>query len=659
MGFDVWGETIEEHNARLEALFQRCVKVNLRLNKSKCKFLQPELKYIGHVIGGQTLKPDPDKISAIVSFPHPENKQDVQRFLGMVNYLAKFCSSLSEVVAPLRVLLKSDVEWQWDANADQIFNKVKDTISALPVLRLFDPTLPVLVSVDASPVGVGAVLLQGGQPIEFASRTLTDTQKRYAQIEKELLAVLFGLQRFHQYVYGQKVVVETDHKPLLGILNKAIALCSPRIQRMRLLLQTYDLQLVYKPGRELHIADALSRAPDNRQFVEDSSQFSDESVNLLALSVVLAPTSQEKFLAATSADPTLQAVLSLVRSGWPDHRKSCSAATKLFWQHRHDLSECDGLLLKGEQIVVPASLQPDVLRQIHDGHLGISKCVERAKLTVYWPRYIDQVTNLVEGCAKCQENRHQNPAQPSYPVPIPDYPFQKVAADLYEVRGVHYLLVVDYFSKWPCAVPLKTITSAAVITELKRFFIDFGVPEQLVSDNGKQFDSAEFRQFCNALHIRSTTSSPKYPRSNGLVERMVQTVKESFIKSQSEGKTLLDTLQVLRSTPLGNGFPTPAVILQRRNLRGGLLFTPQQLKSKNFSSTFVREKLEQRQASQFFYSAGRKKYLSPLAVGNPVRVRVLKNGSPESFSLCAQNRILTLCQLTVVACFVVIGKQSI
>jgi hypothetical protein len=174
-----------------------------------------------------------------------------------------------------------------------------------------------------------------------------------------------------------------------------------------------------------------------------------------------------------------------------------------------------------------------------------------------------------------------------------------------------------------------------VITELKRFFIDFGVPEQLVSDNGKQFDSAEFRQFCNALNIRSTTSSPKYPRSNGLVERMVQTVKESFIKSQSEGKNLLDTLQVLRSTPLGNRLPTPAVILQRRNLRGGLLFTPQQLK--NFSSTFVREKLEQRQSSQFFYSAGRKKYLSPLAVGNPVRVRVEKKWIPGIIqSVCSE-----------------------
>jgi hypothetical protein len=148
------------------------------------------------------------------------------------------------------------------------------------------------------------------------------------------------------------------------------------------------------------------------------------------------------------------------------------------------------------------------------------------------------VTNLVEGCDRSQENRHQNPAQPSYPVPILEYPFQKVAADLYEIGGVHYILVVDYFSKWPCAVPLKTITSAYVITELKRFFIYFVVPVQLVSDNGKQFDSAEFRQFCNALNVRSTTSSPKYPRSNGLVVRMVQTVKESFIKSPSKGKTI-------------------------------------------------------------------------------------------------------------------------
>jgi hypothetical protein len=406
---------------------------------------------------------------------------------------------------------------------------------------------------------------------------------------------------------------------------------------MRLLLQTYEFQLVYKPGKELHIADALSRAPEVQQFVDDSSQFSDENVNMLVLSAVLVPTSHEKFIAATLQDPTLKAVLPHVQNGWPEHRKSCSPATKLFWQHRSDFSECDGLLLKVEQIVVPVSLQSDVLRQIHAGHLGISMCIERAKLTVYWPNYVDQITNMVEGCDVCQLHRHQNSSQPTFPVPIPDYPFQKVAADLYEIAGVHYLLAVDYFSKWPCAVVLKNITSASVIAELTRFFIDFGIPEQLVSDNGKQFDSAEFRQFCHRFNIRQTTSSPEYPRSNGLVERTVQTVKESFIKSQSDGKTLLDTLQVLRSTPLGNGLPTPAVILQRRNLRGGLLFTSQQLQTKHISDSFVKEKLLNRQATQFFNSAGRKKCLAPLSVGVPVRVRVSHKWIPGIVqSVCSE-----------------------
>jgi hypothetical protein len=214
-------------------------------------------------------------------------------------------------------------------------------------------------------------------------------------------------------------------------------------------------------------------------------------------------------------------VKELIQKGWPEHKKNCHPAARPFWIHRSDLSECKGILLKGEQIVVPTVLQSDVLRQIHEGHLGISKCIERAKLTVYWPNYVDQITNMVEACGVFQEHRHQNSSQPCFPVPIPDFAFQKVAVDLYEIAGVHYLLAVDYYSKWPCAVQLRGITSASVVQELKRFFVDFGFPEQLVSDNGKQFDSAEFRRFCNQYEIRLTTSSPEYPKSNGLAERTV------------------------------------------------------------------------------------------------------------------------------------------
>jgi hypothetical protein len=393
---------------------------------------------------------------------------------------------------------------------------------------------------------------------------------------------------------------------------------------MRLLMQIYDFQLVYKPGKDLHVADALSRAPEKRQYVEDSAQLSDVCVNMVVLSLAVSPTSHEKFASATADDPTLVMVKELIQKGWPEHKKNCHPAARPFWIHRSDLSECKGILLKGEQIVVPTVLQSDVLRQIHEGHLGISKCIERAKLTVYWPNYVDQITNMVEACGVCQEHRHQNSSQPCFPVPIPDFAFQKVAVDLYQIAGVHYLLAVDYYSKWPCAVQLRGITSASVVQELKRFFVDFGFPEQLVSDNGKQFDSAEFRRFWNQYEILLTTSSPEYPKSNGLAERTVQTVKESFIKSKGEGKTILDILQVLRSTPVGNGLPTPAVLLQKRNLRGGLLFNTRALGFQNVDEKAVKILLQRRQANQAFNSSTRSKVLSNLVVGTPVRVRISK-----------------------------------
>lgn len=170
--------------------------------------------------------------------------------------------------------------------------------------------------------------------------------------------------------------------------------------------------------------------------------------------------------------------------------------------------------------------------------------------------------------------------------------------------------------------------------ELKRFFVDFGFPEQLVSDNGKQFDSAEFRRFCNQYEIRLTTSSPEYPKSNGLAEQTVQTVKESFIKSKYEGKTILDILQVLRSTPVGNGLPTPAVLLQKRNLRGGLLFNTRTLGFQNVDEKAVKILLQRRQANQAFNSSTRSKVLSNLVVGTPVRVRISKKVDRRRSEIC-------------------------
>ena len=222
--------------------------------------------------------------------------------------------------------------------------------------------MPVTVSVDASPYGLGAVLLQDGQPIEFASWSLTDTQRRYAQIEKELLVVQFGMTHFHHYVYGNQVTVETDHKPLVGLVDKPIGLCSPRIQRMRLQLQVYSNQLLYKPGKELYLADTLSRAPENREYETDQSQINEEFVHAMLSYVIPGETAKEKYAKATQSDATLQLVTGLVEAGWPNHKRDCPVPAKPFWSERANLSTAGGLLLRGHQVVVLVSLQSEILR---------------------------------------------------------------------------------------------------------------------------------------------------------------------------------------------------------------------------------------------------------------------------------------------------------
>jgi len=562
-------------------------------------------------------------VRAILVMPEPRDKTELTRLLGMVTFLDKFCDGLSTLARPLRDLLKAYSVWMWDEQQRAALNKLKDAFTSLPVLKLYDPAQSLVVSVDASPTGLGAVLFQAGHPVSYSSVTLTETQKRYVQIEKELLAVQFGLQRFRQYIYGQTVIVESDHKPLVGLLEKPIASCTPRIQRMRLQLQRHDFSLVYKPGRELYIADTLSRAHQSELYNSDPSENSEEQVHSVVQSVIPEEETRDRYSDATKNDSTLKLVRELMERGWPEHKRNCPLPAKPFWNVRHDLTTSGELILRRESIVIPTSLQPEVLRKIHDGHFGEVKCIERAKSSVYWPNYVEQIRNLVASCSSCQLNRHRNPAQPLHPIDPPDYPFQKIGADLFEFRGVDYLLVVDYYSKWPSALPLRSLTASSVIREMERIYADFGVPEQLISDNGPQFGCAEFRKFSREKGVRHTTSSPEYPQSNGMAERAVQTVKDRLIKMLQDGGDVWKAVTAIRSTPVDAVLPSPSVLLQGRNLRGPLPFSLTALQPRLLSSQSVKNQLQQRQSTTMFNQTRIPDVRgSHLTVGQPVRVRI-------------------------------------
>ena len=262
----VWGEDVEQ-------VLDRCRERNLKLNKEKCHFRVSEVHYVGHVLSADGVKPDPQKVEAIVAMPTAANREDLQRFLGVVTYLSKFIPNMSQKSAPLRQLLQKDVEWSWGQVEENTFTWLKTSISSAPVLKFFDPKEPVTLSVDASSKGVSAVLLQNDRPVTYASKALAPSQENYAQIEKEMPAIVFGCEQFHDYLYGQReITVESDHKPLEAILKKPIQ-APLRLQKMILRLKPYAVNVKYIPGSHLVLADTLSRAYLPSQAADKPDEF--------------------------------------------------------------------------------------------------------------------------------------------------------------------------------------------------------------------------------------------------------------------------------------------------------------------------------------------------------------------------------------------------
>ena len=368
----IWGETEEMHDKRLKQVLERVRHHNLKLNKDKSQIKLDEISYIGHVLNKDGLKPDPNKTKAISEMNRPSNKEELQRFLGMVTYLAKFIPNLSQTAAPLRVLLEKDVEWHWTDQQTVSFESLKQLVTKAPVLKYFDPTQPVKISVDASSKGMGAVILQDERPIAYASKALTSTQQKYAQIEKEMLAIVFGCTRFHEYIFGlQTIEIETDHKPLEMILKKPLHQAPTRLQKMIMAVQKYPIKVKYRPGKELLKADTLSRA----HLPEEASDLCSEEFEINTICTLpISEMKLEKLKQETAKDSSLQELKHTVKKGWPDSKAETPPGTSPYWNYRDEISTHDGIMLKGERVIVPRSMQSEMLQIIHSSHLGTEKC---------------------------------------------------------------------------------------------------------------------------------------------------------------------------------------------------------------------------------------------------------------------------------------------
>ncbi|XP_063923109.1 uncharacterized protein K02A2.6-like [Zophobas morio] len=609
-----------EHDKILKLVLERAREFGVKFNKSKSKFNQKEIKYVGHILSRDGIRVDPSKIEAIKQIKPPKNCKELSRFLGMITYVAKFIPNLTQKTSNLRQLLRKDTHFDWNETHEQDFNSLKDILTSTPVLQFYDNKKEIVLSVDSSKDGLGAVILQDGSPIAYASKSLNETQQNYAQIEKETLAIAFGCQRFHQYLYGKSFVVESDHRPLETIFKKPLNKCPLRIQRLRITLQMYDLVVKYKSGAKLYFADTLSRTHyDDKNF-----EVIENNVELQVNFIKYAEISPEKFETLrneTAKDFELQILKEFIIDGWPTGKGNLPDVIKPYYKFRHELTVMTDLIFKNDQIVIPKSMRKEIIEKLHYVHLGIEKTCNKARELVYWPLMITQITDKIKNCSACLKYSKSNQRETLWEKSVPTRPWQNVSADMFYFDNEDYLLVVDEFTKYPEVICMqRNTTSKRVINEVKSIFARHGKPDILFSDNGSQFINNHFQKFLKDWEILHKTSSPKYPQSNGLVERHIQTIKKLFLKNLHDGKDLYLTLLEYRNTPISKHLPSPAELLFGRKIKGLVPIKQSLLIPKHSIKQHHQNLCSQKQTQKYYYNKS-KKAMSELKCGDKVVVQ--------------------------------------
>ena len=394
---------------------------------------------------------------------------------------------------------------------------------------------------------------------------LSPTKNTHSNIEREMLAVVFALTRFHHYVFNRKVTIHSDHKPLESICKKALGQAPPRLQRMLLKIQQYDFSVIYVPGKELHIADCLSRLTNVNQNTTEIP-----GLDITIHEIVAASNSRvAKVSAATRDDLVLQELKCSVQDGFPKERHQCAMTIQDFWNYRDELSIYDDIIVKGDRIIIPESMRNEILEQLHAGHQGIEKTRLRAKSTVFWPGINADIEKHVKQCDECQ--KHQASATRDYNNEIETtYPFEILGSDIFMWDNKNFLILVDYFTSYFFVRPLNDITSNTVIKQIKTVMSEFGVPTRLHTDSGTQYTSQMFADFANDYGFIHTTSSPHYHESNGKSERFIGTIKKTLQKCLESKQDPHMALLILRTTPISSNMPSPADMLFTYKLKNNL-----------------------------------------------------------------------------------------
>uniref|UniRef100_A0A914HNG7 RNA-directed DNA polymerase n=1 Tax=Globodera rostochiensis TaxID=31243 RepID=A0A914HNG7_GLORO len=520
----------EEHIKHLKEVFIRIQSYGFRVKPEKCTFFRDQIKYLGQIIDKNGRRPDPSKIHAIAKMPAPKDISTLRSFLGMVNHYQQYVKNMRFIRKPLDDLLKRDNEWKWSEECQRTFLKLKEILTSELLLTHYDPKLELIVAADASEYGIGAVIshkFPNGsiKAVAHASKSLSPAEKNYSQIEKEGLALIFAVKKFHKMIYGRHFTLETDHKPLLGIFGskKGIRQCSAnRLIRWSLILLAYDFSIQYINTNDFGQADALSRliakgAEDEDERIIAAFNVESELESVLENAVKSLPLKFSDLVSASAKDAPIQQVLKFIRSQWPNEKQLANEEDQVreLGRRKAELSILKGCLMYGDRIVVPQIFQAKILTLLHKGHPGMKKMKQLARQYVFWPKLDQKIEDFVRTCEPCQKAAKAPVKTNLHSWPKSERPWQRIHIDYAgPFYGKEFLIVVDSFSKYPEIFEMTTKSTAATIERLRYLSTRHGIPETLVSDNGTQFTSNEFAKFTLANGIDHLFSAPTTPNDS-------------------------------------------------------------------------------------------------------------------------------------------------
>jgi transposase InsO family protein len=574
----VWGGTEKEHHDNLMAVLSRLEKSGLTLNLEKCEFYKKELVFFGLRFTEDGISPTEDRCQALKDARAPTDAKDLHSFLCTAMWSARFMKDICTVADPLWQLTKKNVKWQWTEVEQAAFEQLKGLISTR-CMSYFRPDWVTEVIVDASPVGLGAVLCQYNplNPMEryfvcFASRLLTATERRYSQAEKEVLVGVWGPEKFWMYLVGRPFVLVTDNRAVQLIFNssRSKARVPARIERWALRMTQFDFTVVHRPG-STNVADYYSRHPSSSKsglaeaFMEEAR--TEKYINTLVAAALPPAITPNEVWQETMKDKELQEL-----AKWIDEPNRGSYKFPNFlagYSHvRSELSKTKGgLILRANCLIIPSKLREQIVELAHSGHQGIVKTKRLIRSRVWFPGIDRMVEDRVKRCLECQANTDKQQFEPLKPSKLPERPWHTVCGDFFGPMedGTYWFHNGDEYSRWGGVEEISSTNSTQVENVLDKLFTLFGAPVIYKTDNGPPFNSYSFREFAKKWGFTHRKVTPEWPRANGEAEsfmkKLNKVLKTAKIASTPKNKAVQQFLRVYNETPHSTTQIAPNMLL--------------------------------------------------------------------------------------------------